>query len=331
MGEYYHDNKDILAQVNYHLPPVGIGEDWNFNDDEGFYANFGMGYQASMMLDRMDVPDEFHVDFEPDCPEAFENAQIQAVVDWNMESWPKPLLVAIDHTYDEKTRAVNIDVTATFSGAVDGDMRFYVVLTEARVQSDLPGYEQGGWKEAEPFVYERVAKYMPGGFFGVPGTIPASATNGDEYTENFSFDLPEIASEHVQDLVPIDPEAVFIVASVVTSGEAGNRPSLATNNANLIPPKASDTGAPSPAKIRVDAVEKDATLTIDVTTKQTTAFDITLYDYRGNPISTTPQKAYAPGTYQSQIATADLKPGTYFIKVRTEEKDYTKRLRISGK
>lgn len=325
MSELYQANSDKIAQVNYHLPPVGVGEDYNFEDDQGFYGVFEIGYQSTTMIDRTVFPAEWDNIYEDACVEAFNVDYLDQVFQFHLQNAWRPTLVDIEHSYDEKTQEVNIDVTATFIEDESGDMRIYVVLIEEEVSSDLPGYEQNQWYEVEPFVFERVAKYMPGGFFGVKGTISSSVSDGDTFVENFNFVLPTYGTDHYQDLLPLEPEEMSIIASVVKFGGPGERPVLNTLRVPLISKTVQEpTLLPMSISTKVD--KENSILTVEVSAPETVEYATVLYDYRGLVKASSPKRRFPAGKSNTRLNINGLEPGTHFLKITTNEKDYTKRV-----
>jgi len=94
---------------------------------------------------------------------------------------PVPVQVEVYNTYNAATREVTGQIVSRFVDYAVGDLRMMLFVTE----DSLPGNQTG----IGPYVYDHILRAMPLGEWGVSGTIPATATPGNDYVEDFTLTL----------------------------------------------------------------------------------------------------------------------------------------------
>jgi len=110
--------------------------------------------------------------------------------------------VAFKQLYDERTRELQVEVTATFLQSVTGDLRFNAYLTEDNVTGSGGGYDQRNYTnnqtrsmwygKGDPmrnFVHEHVLRAVLGGVDGISRVIPNSVKAGEVFTYTFKTTL----------------------------------------------------------------------------------------------------------------------------------------------
>lgn len=118
--------------------------------------------------------------------------------------------------YDEVTRQVDVYLKATFTGPVNGDIRFNCIVVEDSVTGTGSSYNQvnaynsvaghpyfGAGNPIVGFVHRHVAREYLGAAFGTSGIIPASVNFGSEVTHHYSYTLPVGYDENKISLVGI--------------------------------------------------------------------------------------------------------------------------------
>ena len=250
---FYAANKENVAMVYYVQAPIGIGT-WSETNLPyyNFLSTFNMEYQSSMMIDRTYMPNNLDSQ-EGNDTEVIHDLQI--AFDAQMANTFVPVSVGINHTYNNSTREVSVDITGNFCEAASGDLRFYLVVVQDSVIGEGEEYAQNIMYEGQATEYGynasdvhngvgngglwlyhynhfQVVKHQPSGFFGNSGVIANSVTAGQSFTENYTFTLPEFGSPDCT--VPVTPENVEIIVAVVKNGVFQNRQVLNANKVKLV-------------------------------------------------------------------------------------------------
>lgn len=118
--------------------------------------------------------------------------------------------VEVNYVYEPTTREVTITVSSKFAAAIaNGDYRFNAVITQDNVTGTEDGWEQtnyyagggngpmGGYENlpdpvpAEDMVYNHVARDILGGYYGSPGSVPATIAVDEEFSFEYTYTIPE--------------------------------------------------------------------------------------------------------------------------------------------
>lgn len=176
VGVAVHNN-DPMAVVEY---DNGVG------DFPGF-----TGYPG-VIVDRLRVED----------PSNLENDLFKQVI------LPPVAKLTNDVDYNAVTRQLNIKVNALMKESVSGDYRLNVIVREDNVTGSGSGWAQanyyannasgpmGGYEAlpnpvpAASMVYDFVARAILGGFDGKQGSLPATMTAGQTYSDDFTYTIP---------------------------------------------------------------------------------------------------------------------------------------------
>jgi hypothetical protein len=339
----YTSHIDSIAMVVYSQEPIGLGS-WNDGNlpYSAFHTTFGLDYQSEVMMDRTFFPNNYHQQQGPTA-EAVENVAVG--YNTQMSSTYVPVAVNISNTYDATTRAVNITVDAQFCDTASGDMRIYLVLVQDTVQgppgeqgyaqnvntsaSTIDGYNvvqfpnyAGYW--AESFRFINAVKYQPSGFFGNAGIIPNQPAVGSTYSENFSFTLP--VNNSPDELVPIDPDRIIIIAAVVRNGQFQQRQVINCNKKYLT---AGPTNVPSPSisNTRFDAtVINGDQLQLQYSSENTGEGQVNIYSASGQIVRTESSIAYNESPQTRMLDISNLSNGIYFVSMNMGNVFYTRKI-----
>ena len=133
-----------------------------------------------------------------------------------------PVHVDFIPSYNIATREILIDASAQFSQEMTEDFRFNCYVVENNIDEDDPAYDQENYysqNESYPlhpyynepetmtdFVHNHVVRDMLGGAWGAEGSIPGTVTDGETYTHQFTYTLPEAYNEEHISLVVVVQE-----------------------------------------------------------------------------------------------------------------------------
>lgn len=133
-----------------------------------------------------------------------------------------PVDVDFTQSYNNDTREIVIDATAQFSQEMTEDFRFNCYVVENNIDEDSPSYDQSNYYSQngnypnhpyynEPeimtdFVHNHVVRDMLGGAWGAEGSIPGTVVDGETYTHQFTYTLPESFNEQQISLVVVVQE-----------------------------------------------------------------------------------------------------------------------------
>ncbi|HLS30516.1 MAG TPA: Omp28-related outer membrane protein, partial [Flavobacteriaceae bacterium] len=112
--------------------------------------------------------------------------------------------IEFDKSSGDLTATVNTDFYTDLNTA---DYRLAVVVVEDAVTGSGPGWGQvnayaggglgpmGGWENLPGTVFnyefDRVGRALLGGYYGESGSVPASVSNGDSHSHEFTYTLPD--------------------------------------------------------------------------------------------------------------------------------------------
>jgi Outer membrane protein Omp28/Secretion system C-terminal sorting domain len=128
-----------------------------------------------------------------------------------------PVAVSIEtYSYNAGTREITVTVAANFVGPISGDLRFNCYVLEDSVTGTGTGYNQvnyyntvsghpyyGAGNPISGFVHRHVVRAMLGTAWGTASVIPGSVSDGDSYTNTYTYTLPAGYNENRISLVGI--------------------------------------------------------------------------------------------------------------------------------
>lgn len=342
----YSQHKDNIAWVYYVKAPIGLG---GFNQPntpcQGFYDEFNLDYQSSTLFDRTFFPSNYLLQQGP-TSEAVEN--YQTAYNDQINSTYVPVSIDIQHTYNETSREVNLDITGNFCDTASGDLRFYVVVVQDTLIGQGIDYAQNtmGFYQAQSYGYTdtitdpsigglwinqyhhmQVVKVQPSGFYGNQGVISNSVTPGTSFHENYQFILPEFGASNCN--VPFDAEHAEIIVAVVRKGAFQHRQVLNVNKVKI-----------APNVVNIDELEKpnfdfsvgfnpivNNILSVNWKTSSEIKGEVMLFDASGNLIKKLENNLDVDGNYNSEYNVEYLPSGIYFVGFKTiDGKQYTRKI-----
>lgn len=126
-----------------------------------------------------------------------------------------PFDVSVNSTYNATTRAITANISAnSYTNFAAANYRFAVIVVEDSVTGTSSGYAQvnayagggngpmGGYENlpnpvpASQMVYNHVGRSLLGGYAGQSGSIPASLTDGQNFSYSFNYTLPNTMDDN---------------------------------------------------------------------------------------------------------------------------------------
>lgn len=241
--------------------------------------------------------------------------------------------VTLENNYDETTGKLEIVATGSSNISMNTNtFRFALVMTQNGMSGTSSQWAQanayagggngamGGFENlpnpvpASQMVYDHVGVALPGGFFGVEGSIPTEITAGEEFSYTFEYTLPAgVAPDKMQ-------SNVFILDGI--SGAIMN----ATQEYVKMPVSIFET----PEEIASRVYPNPATdiAQVELTLEEASDVTITIVDVTGKVVAS---KNYGKlqGTQTFPINVADFNSGVYMIQISSEKGSSTKRLTVT--
>lgn len=131
--------------------------------------------------------------------------------------------VEVSVNFNEDSRLLSTEVSATFQSDVSGDYRFGAVVVENGVFGLSPSYDQSnsysggdyGWMggfsvlpspvPANMIAYNHVSRTLLGGYNGESGSLPNPISSGETHSYTFEYTLPD----------EYDPDNTYLVAWLI--------------------------------------------------------------------------------------------------------------------
>lgn len=236
-----------------------------------------------------------------------------------------PVAVTTVSSYDPDTRMATITGTGYFSVPTQAnDLRFTCVLTENNVTgtATTPGYgfsqvnyyagggegPMGGFENlpeivpAEDMVYQFVARALLGGFYGLENSIPDSLAANEEFTIEFSYQVPE-------DFEPEEMKAIIFIQDEAT-GEILNGDMVDLQETVSVEPLIPAGQASLKPNVTSDLMN----LTVDFQTDAQVSLRI--YNTYGGLVRDLGVLNLASGLHTEQINVAEFASGMYILELR---------------
>lgn len=335
---------ETLACAHYAEAPVGMGDmkTWQQSPSWTFGLEFDLDYQSDCMMDRTYLPNNNSYGTSEAVYDIYEAYLEQINTDY------LPVGVNIEHAYDAETRQVLATVTANFVEEVEADMGIYFILVQDSVVGpstpEYTPYDQladpdaaagAGYTDIDTFddtndyvainsfPHPRVVQYMGTGYFGNEGVIPFSVSNGDSFSETFSFQLPEYGSDFSE--VPLYPEQMEIVAAVVKNGEFMNRQVLNAGKARLTEPS-NITEISSSADVSLLGNPVQDELNFQINPTESLRGEISITNVMGQKVYSQDQVVAIAGRNNiTTVDVSDLDAGVYFVGYKAGVQQYTQK------
>lgn len=315
---------DIIAANPNDVVVVSIhdGDDMEFAD--GIRSGFGVSAYPNGMVDRKV--------FAGEADEPHSRGQWALNAQAQIGSYT-PADVSFVHSYDPATREIVLVVTGNFVDYASGDMRLGAMIVEDNVTGTGSGYDQVNYYNTtvgHPFegvgdpiigyAHNHVLRALPGGTYGVAGTIPALASPGEVYTETMTYSLPIEFDETNIRLVGfmayqsanIGEREIIDVAQMDLAylGNLGLVELDQTNNIRVYPNPASEV------------------VNFEIILNETSNTQISIYDMYGKLIKTVTNEVLTSGTQRVSYDTNQLANGVYIAEVTISGRKQTMRFMV---
>lgn len=301
---------------------------------------YAIGYPSGI-LDAVYFLDESDVAFDRVVSSNTDNAWLDKInVRIPMASPANVSLV--NKTYDAGTRQLTVTVRADFGAAVTGDYRLNLYILEDSIVGSGTGYNQvnyysnassGGsaWSGspyaslADPIVgwaHNHVLRKALGGAWGDASIIPSTVTAGSNYTKTYTYTLPGTWRENYVSIVGLVEEynSDYKYRNILNGEEAKLIGSWAgveqINNDNF----ASISVYPNPASNMLKVgfeLKENSTLLAYVTN----ALGQKIADLYNGDVNT--------GEHTLSWYTQDVANGIYFVTLKTENSEITRRFVVN--
>jgi len=170
---------------------IHVNDGMSTSDGNIIYNNYHkVTWEATGMVDRYKFHDETPIDMERQLWASKAAQRLNAIV---------PVSVSANNTYNQNTREVTVDLSATFFSTLSGDFRFNCYIIEDSINGTqmnwfedsarIP-YYPGSSMMMMPYSHMNVLRTMLGGAWGTTASIPATITDGSTYNHQYKYTLP---------------------------------------------------------------------------------------------------------------------------------------------
>jgi len=247
-----------------------------------------------------------------------------------------PVLLKMDHSYNEDTREISFDLEAEFLVDLDGDFRFNAYVIEDKLQNSHSSFDQmiagalttvrgSKWEGAENpmtnFEHPHVLRMAAGGHLGFESIIPPSNKKGDKVTHSFTVQLgDDWKAENISlyGFVFVQNGDRFFNREVLDSrgtmlGQPVSRPNpnAITSNVSLVP---------NPT---------DAVTMVKYTLKEESSVDIKVMNSVGQVVSKEILGKQSAGNQSYSLDASKLSNGVYFVSITAGNHTYTSKLVVN--
>lgn len=242
-----------------------------------------------------------------------------------------PADVYLTHLYEPATRQITMEVKGVFADYSTGDMRFVAMVVEDGVTGTGSGYDQvnylnttaghpfeGAGDPIIGFVHNHVLRALPGGGFGIAGTIPTTVSPGDEFTETFTYTLPASMDETKIKLIG------FMAYNSATVGE---REVIDVDQADLGYQGNAGLGMTKLAtSIEVYPNPSSDLVNLNFELQESNDTRIVIYDAYGKQVALVNQNLLNSGSQHFTYDVSKFEKGVYFISITVDKNTtYTER------
>lgn len=306
------------------------GDAMSFQDGDrwiGHYAD-GAGYPSGA-IDRAYAPGEEHIMIGRGGWEA-------AVV----ATAATPLSVALEHGWNEETRAVSITINAEAFDDLEGDFRFNAYIMENDIPAVGQGYAQRNYYNGNQqfandpinaplvtagdpmnnFEHDHVVRAMLGGHRGVSGEIPNSISEGETFSYTFEYTLP----------ANFEADKVEVVGFVSKEGET-----LSGHEVYDVKKAKLTDGGPVSVSEKTNGLSNDVTvypnpfngaLNVSYELSKTSDVQLEVVNVTGQIVERIELPATPAGAHTFSFDGSELANGVYFLNVVTENNRVTQKV-----
>jgi hypothetical protein len=244
-----------------------------------------------------------------------------------------PVSIVADNVYNPNTRELTVNASARFYGPINDNFRINCYIVEDSVTGTGTGYNQVNAYNGTPtsewyqkgnpivgFAHRHVCRQLLGGAWGTPAVIANPTTEGNLYTKQYTYTLPQTWNDSRISLVVL----VQHYSNTATDRQILNALELHLNTADSTVVAAVNTGVKETAANvgGVSLYPNPATDAINLTysVKNTAVVSFEVFNIIGQNIQTVKPSELAQGDYRTTINTADFKNGVYFVSVKEGNK-----------
>ncbi|HWB62860.1 MAG TPA: Omp28-related outer membrane protein [Chitinophagales bacterium] len=259
-----------------------------------------------------------------------------------------PVSVSANNTFDSASRALTVNISATFYGPVTGNFRFNCYLIEDSVVGSGSGYDQHSYYYSSPtdtslnpwyhvgtsnlgsgtwaiggFVHNHVDRALLGGAAGSSGVIASPTVDGTTYTKTYTYTVPAGYRANKLKLI------AFV--NQYTSGVSSNKNQILNNVEMALNSADSNTvtTASLPTAIEnVSSLEKIALypnpakdiVYLNYTLNENTRLSFDVYNTLGQLVTSLNETSINKGAVTTIINTSHFENGLYLVTVKGDGK-----------
>lgn len=253
-----------------------------------------------------------------------------------------PANVSATSTYDAGSRVVNASVTANFFAAVSGDFRVNLYVIEDSVVGSGSGYDQHSYYHDSPttlnpwlnvgtsnlgsgtwaiagYVHNHLLRKAVGGAWGTSAVVPATTTDGGQYTYQYSYTLPSgWNADHVH--------LVAMVHEYNANAKSGHNEIM---NAVEVPLNGTVAQTSTPSVYQPNAINEvnvsnislypnpaSNVVNINYSVANDSRLSFEVYNVLGQNVYSTTPNQFGKGDFKTSINTAAFENGVYFVSVK---------------
>ncbi len=257
---------------------------------------------------------------------------------YNYITTPTPVILTNGAKYNAATKELEVSVKGDFVEDISGDYRFNLVVIEDNVQFPGTGYRQvnsyannargwmGGFEKlpnpvpANRMVYNHVARAIFDDAVGLQGYLPSTIKKGSTYYITYSYTLADTFKPTNIRLVGLlyGPNGEVINATKTTIDQAVAN-GLYSSTENPSPVIKYSQLSPNPAN-------ENSNLELELT--QDAEVEVQVLDLTGKLV-TSRNYGQLNGNLVLPINTQNFENGSYFIKLRINDKISTRKLVVT--
>lgn len=297
------------------------GDQMEFSD--GIRSGFGVSAYPNGMVDRVVFAGE------PDEPHSRGAWEANCVAQFG--SYTPVDLDITGQSYDATSRQLSCEVTASFVDYAAGDIRIGLMIVEDHVTGTGTGYDQVNYLDGtsghpyfgagDPILgydHRAVLRALPGGAYGVQGTIPATVNPSNDYNESFTYTLP----------AGYDETEISMIAFIgYYSTNVGERYLLDAVEVDMAITGVEDELAGSYLKVYPNPTSGAAML--KATFNTSVEGTVQLMNSYGQVVATVQEGSFFAGDNFINLDLSEYANGIYFLKVDTDKGALTQKVMIA--
>lgn len=240
-----------------------------------------------------------------------------------------PASVEVSNTYNPTTREVNIEVSATFYVDLDEEIRFNCYIVEDSLTGTGSGWNQansynntsghpmqGMGNPIVGYVHRHVLMAMLGGPFGTASSLPANITDGQTYTQQYTYTLPPGMKE----------KDVRIIGMVKQYNANTQKRAILNSKQVLLDGISRVASLGFVDKLDVYPNPAISNVNIDFSITESRNTEVMLYNMLGQKVHAALLGRLSGGVHSYSVNTEQLAPGLYNIIIRFDNEQVSRKL-----